>query len=244
MFHDGTDGLNSLKSALDSATSHLPDPGKDFELDYWEVNANGSKVAYKESNFKSYTYDVTIYPVYKYTGNLRLTPIDNENDGIIDYYQVDAIKALDETTTIPGYVNGIPVKVVNKLYENDNSWDFGSGVKTVIIEEGVEELVRNSLGYTNDLTTVELPSTLTKLGKNTFSRNLWYNIIGDKDTKVLNIVYNGTKDDWDKVVANSDGEWANGLKKGTTVKCTDGTYTVTSVNIETSNQKWSWTPNS
>ena len=108
----------------------------------------------------------------------------------------------------------------------------------------MEELARNSLGYTNDLQTVELPSTLTKLGKNTFSRNLWYNVFGDKDTKVLTIKYNGTKADWDKVVANSDEEWANGLKKGTTVECIDGTYTVTSVNIENSNHKWTWTAKS
>ena len=221
------------------------------EFSHWEVhyyNNEGTIVTetYNSNNFANghYTTDVTIYPVYNYAGKLNLEPVDSDGDGKTNYYKVVATAKLDETTTIPGKVLGIPVLVVEKLYENDNSWDFGSGVKTVIIEEGVEELARNSLGYTNDLTTVELPSTLTKLGKNTFSRNLWYNVFGDKDTKVLNIEYNGTKADWDKVVANSDSEWANGLKKGTTVKCTDGTYTVTSVNIETSNHKWSWTPNS
>ena len=241
LFH--AEDLTKLDATKDAARSLLPAPGTNFAFDYWEVNANGNKVQYSKNNFKNYTYDVTIYPVYRYTGNLKLTPVDEDSDGTIDYYKVEAIDTLDETTIIPGYVNGVPVKLVEKLYENDNSWDFGSGVKTVIIEEGVEELARNSLGYTNDLTTVELPSTLTKLGKNTFSRNLWYNVLGDKDTKVLNIKYNGTKADWDKVVANSDSEWANGLKKGTTVECTDGTYTVTSVNYETSNHKWSWTPN-
>ena len=214
----------------------------------WEVhyyNNNGEVVTepYNSANFTGdhYTTDVTIYPVYTYAGKLNLEPVDSDGDGKTNYYKVVATAELDATTTIPGNVLGIPVKVVEKLYENDNSWDYGSGVKTVIIEEGVEELTRNSLGYTNDLTTVELPSTLTKLGKNTFSRNLWYNVFGDKDTKTLTIKYNGTKEDWDKVVANSDDEWANGLKKGTTVECTDGTYTVTSVNIENSNHKWSWT---
>lgn len=243
LFHNGNGGLDGLEAARIAAEAVLPDPGELFVLDYWEVNANGSKVQYSQNNFKNYTYDVTIYPVYRYTGNLKLTPVDENSDGTIDYYQVDAVGELDETTTVPGYVNGVPVKVINKLYENDNSWDYGAGVKTVIVEEGVEQLVRNSLGYTQDLTIVKLPSTLTTLGKNTFSRNLWYNIFGDKDTKVLQIEYNGTKADWDKVVANSDSEWANGLKEGTTVKCIDGTYTVTSVNYETSKHKWSWTSN-
>ena len=241
LFH--AEDLTKLEATRKAAEDELPDPGELFKLDYWEVNANGNKVQYIENNFKNYTYDVTIYPVYKYTGNLKLTPVDEDSDGTIDYYKVEAIDTLDKTTIIPGYVNGVPVKLVEKLYENDNSWDYGSGVETVIIQEGVQELARNSLGYTQDLSLVKLPSTLTKLGKNTFSRNLWYNVFGDKDTKVLTIEYNGTKADWDKVVANSDGEWANGLKTGTTVKCLDGTYTVTSVNYETSNHKWSWTPN-
>lgn len=241
LFHE--EDLTKLDSTKALAEAALPDPGELFELDYWEVNANGSKVQYNKNNFKNYTYDVTIYPVYRYTGNLKLTPVDENSDGTIDYYQVDAVGELEKTTTIPGYVNGVPVKVINKLYENDNSWDYGAGVETVIVQEGVEELARNSLGYTQDLTVVKLPSTLTKLGKNTFSRNLWYNVFGDTDTKTLTIEYNGTKADWDKVVAQSDSEWANGLKKGTTVKCTDGTYTVTSVNYETSNHKWSWTSN-
>ena len=235
--------LTKLDATKDVAQSQLPAPGEHFEFDYWEVNANGTKVQYNKNNFANYGYDVTIYPVYRYTGNLKLTPVDEDSNGTIDYYKVEAVERLDEEQTIPGNVNGIPVKLVEKLYENDNSWDFGSGVKTVIIEEGVEELARNSLGYTQDLTVVKLPSTLTKLGKNTFSRNLWYNFIGDTDTKVITIEYNGTKDDWDKVVANSNSEWANGLKKGTVVKCLDGTYTVTSVNYETSNHKWSWTSN-
>ena len=244
LFHDGTNGLDKLESTRLAAEAALPSPGNNFVLS-WEVHINKTNngyPAYNANNFKNYKQDVTVYPVYEYTGKLKLTPIDDENDGIIEYYQIDAIDELDEITVIPGYVNGIPVKVVSKLYENDNSWDFGAGVKQVIIEEGVEELARNSLGYTQDLSIVELPSTITKLGKNTFSRNLWYNVLGDKDTKVLTIKFNGTQADWDKVVDNSDSEWANGLKKGTTVECTDGTYTVTSVNIETSNHKWSWTP--
>ena len=213
-FHkEDTTKLNATRIAAEAA---LPNPGSHFELDYWEVNANGSKVKYEEVNFKNYTYDVTIYPVYKYTGNLKLTPVDDGNDGTIDYYKVEAVGTLDKVTIIPGYVNGVPVKLVEKLYKNENNWDFGSAVTTIIIEEGVEELARNSLGYTANLTTVELPSTIKTLGKNVFSRNT-----GD-DEKVLTINYNGTMADWKKITKNED--WHNGLETGTRVNCSDGYF--------------------
>ena len=213
-FHEeDTKKLDTAKAAAEAA---LPDPGTDFALDYWEVHANGTKVQYNKNNFGSYKYDVTIYPVYRYTGNLKLTPVDEDNDGTIEYYKVEAVDALDQTTTIPGHVNGIPVKVVEKLYKNDNNWDFGSAVKTIIIKEGVESLERNSLGYTENLETVELPSTLNKLGKNVFSRNT------NGDEKSITIKYNGTMADWKKVTKDED--WHNGLETGTRVICTDGYF--------------------
>ena len=166
------------------------------------------------------TGDITIRPIYTYGGKLKLTPVDDPEDGVIDYYKVEAVSELDETTYIPGYFNGLPVKVVEKLYKNDNNWDFGSGVKKVIIGEGVEELKHNSLAYTSDLDTVKLPSTIVKLEKNTFSRN---SILGG-DKKVLTIEYNGTMADWDRVVDNSVSNWHGGLKEGSVVKCSDGYF--------------------
>ena len=230
--------LTKLDATKDVAQSQLPAPGEHFEFDYWEVNANGTKVQYNKNNFANYGYDVTIYPVYRYTGNLKLTPVDEDSNGTIDYYKVEAVDALDETTTIPGYVNGVPVKVVEKLYKNDNNWDFGSDVKEIIIEEGVEELARNSLGYTSNLTTVKLPNTLTTLGKNTFSRNT------GEDRKVLTIVFNGTMKEFAEI--EKDEDWHNGLKTGTTVVCTDGTYSlkadVTEIFGLVISQKYTWTP--
>lgn len=216
LFH--AEDLTKLDATKALAAAALPDPGELFVLDYWEVNANGSKVQYNENNFKNYTYDVTIYPVYRYTGNLKLTPVDEDSDGTIDYYKVEAVDVLDETTVIPGYVNGVPVALVEKLYKNDSNWDFGSGVKTIIIQEGVQELAHNSLGYTEDLTTVYLPNTLEKLNKNSFSRNT-----GD-DKKVLTIEFNGTMAEWKAITDNSASDWHNGLKPGSVVKCTDGYY--------------------
>lgn len=241
LFH--AEDLTKLDKTKDTAQSQLPSPGKDFEFDYWEVNVNGKKVQYAKNSFASYTTDVTIYPVYRYTGNLKLTPVDEDNDGTIDYYKVEAVDVLDEVTTIPGNVNGVPVKLVEKLYKNDNNWDFGSGVKTIIMEEGVEELAHNSLGYTEDLTTVKLPSTLKVLGKNTFSRNT-----GD-DKKVITIEYAGTMAEWQEILnnPNSSDEWHNGLKTGTKVICTDGYYELKMTEILWgAYQKYEWTayPNS
>ena len=238
-------GLDQLDGALAEATTAIPAPGKDFTLS-WEVNANGTKVAYSKGNFEKYTYDVTIYPVYNYTGKLKLTPVDEEPaDGIIEYYKVQAVAELDEITTIPGNVNGVPVKLVEKLYKNDNNWDFGSNVKTIIIEEGVEELAHNSLSHTKYLETVYLPSTIKKLNKNAFSRNT-----GD-DKKELKIVYNGTGEDFQKVMDNSVDDlgflsgdfWYGGLKEGSTVKCTDGIYTLTKAGSIVNKGTWRWTAN-
>ena len=212
--------LTKLDDTKDAAQSQLPAPGTNFEFDYWEVNANGTKVQYNEKNFANYGYDVTIYPVYRYTGNLKLTPVDEDSDGTIDYYKVEAVAKLDEVQTIPGDVNGIPVKLVEKLYENENNTDYASGVKTIIIEEGVEVLAQNSLAYTSDLDIVKLPSTITTLQKNSFSRNY------KEDTKVIEIQYNGTMAEWKAILNNSAtaDDWHNGLRTGTKIICTDGYF--------------------
>ena len=239
MFHK--EDLSKLDDTMRAAQSQLPNPGKDFAFDYWEVNANGTKVQYNENNFKNYSYDVTIYPVYRYTGNLKLTPVDNDNDGIIEYYMVEAVAELDKDTTIPGDVNGIPVKIVVRLYQNKDSifggyFDYASGVEIIRVEEGVEKLQHNSLAYSSSLNTVYLPSTLKTMAKNTFSRNI------SSDKKVLTIEYNGTKAAWDALVAASHDEWANGLQNGSTIKCIDGTYTLTDKSGWFSGSEWVWTP--
>lgn len=180
---------------------------------------NEKWVKFDPNNLTNATGDITIRPIYTYKGKLKLTPVDDPKDGVIDYYKVEAVSDLDVETTIPGYFNGLPVKVVEKLYKNKDNFDYGSGVKTIIIGEGVEELVQNSLAYTSDLDTVKLPSTITTLGKNTFSRN-W----GD-DEKVLTIEFNGTMEEWKAINKNED--WHNGLKSGSTVKCSDGKFVLT-----------------
>lgn len=175
-------------------------------------------VDWSDYDIKNATSDITVRPVYTYTGNLRLTPIDEDSDGYIDYYRVDAVASLDEVTKIPGKVNGLPVKVINKVYANSGNLDYSSGVKVIEVGEGTVTINANALAYTSSLTTVKLPSTIEYLGKNTFSRN-W----GD-DKKVLTIEFNGTKAEWQAIVNNSHDEWHNGLQEGSVVKCSDGYF--------------------
>jgi hypothetical protein len=66
--------------------------------------------------------------------------------------------------------------------------------------------------------------------------------------KTPEIKYNGTKAQWDTVVANSNqngSQWEEGLEEGAKVICTDGTYTLTNVsgNVITGRKyTWDWTP--
>ena len=175
-------------------------------------------VAWSSYDLPNATSDITVRPVYTYTGNLRFTPIDKDNDGIIESYQVDAVDELDSVTRIPGTFNGLPVEVINKLYSNNSNYDFAAGVTVIEVGEGVRVINHNGLAYTSDLQTVKLPSTLEVINKNAFSRNT-----GD-DKKVLTIEYNGTMAEWQALLNNSHSEWHNGLKTGSVVKCSDGYF--------------------
>ena len=175
-------------------------------------------VAWSEYNIATATSDIVVRPVYTYTGNLKFTPVDTDGDGIADHYQVDAVARLNDPTRIPGSFNGLDVEVINKLYLNENNFDYGAGVKTIEIGEGVKSLNHNALAYTEDLSTVKMPSTLEYIGDNAFSRNF------GSDRKVLTIEFNGTMAEWQEIVNNSHEDWHNGLKTGSVVKCSDGYF--------------------
>ena len=201
-----------------------------------EVVGRDMKVTWSDYTINKPTSNITVRPVYTYSGNLQYTPVDEDGDGIIDYYQLDAVASLEENVLIFGEFNGLDVKVVNKLYDNDGTFDYSSGVKTVTIEEGVQILNHNSLAYTQSLNTVYLPSTITKMEKNVFSRNLF--IGSNNDKKVLTIYYNGTMAQWKALVNASEDDWHNGLLKNSKVICTDGYFELTNVSIL---GKYTWT---
>ena len=217
-----------------------------WEVHYYDNNGDVVTEVYNSANFKDdhYKTDVTIYPVYNYAGNLNLEPVDSDGDGKTNYYKVVATEKLDANVTIPGEVLGIPVLVVEKLYKQEGNTDYSSGVVTVEIQEGVERLEHNAISHTAKLQSVSLPSTLKYIGKNAFSRNNTIGGIfgGESDKKTIIITYNGTggsdDSDWEKLLDNSESDWANGLQEDSKIICTNGEYTLT---YEWFQWKWKWT---
>lgn len=219
-FHE--EDTTKLAAALEEATKQLPDPGTDFALT-WEVHANGSATPYNDFKFGDCKMDVTVYPVYQYTGNLKLTPVDVEPaDGVIDYYRVDATQNLSGTVNVPGKVNGIPVAVVQDLCYGSNVLNLNTSLKKVVFGEGVERIESKSIAFTSSLEEIVIPSTLEYIGKNAFASDGILSGGVASRYKTITITYNGTKAQWNQI------EKANGWGKNVkeiTVVCTDGTLT-------------------
>lgn len=168
--------------------------------------------------------DLIVRPEYDYNGYLNLVPVYEEpDDGVVDYYKVIAVDTLPEVVVVPGSVGDIPVRVIERITNEDgeSDWDnYEKTVKKITVEEGVENLGWNSLAWTPNLTEVNLPSTLQYMDKNVFSRN---DIFGN-DKKKLTINFNGTMAQWKAVLANSNSDWDGGLKQDTVINCTDGYF--------------------
>lgn len=207
-----------------------------------ELNAEAEKedmsVSWESYEIKGAKKDITVKAIYAYNGILNLVPVYEEpDDGVADYFKVQAVDTLPENVVVPSSVGGVPIKVIERIAnpEGDSDWNnFAESVKTITVGEGIERLEWNSLAYTPNLSTVILPKTIKYMAKNTFSRN---SITGD-DKKVLTIKFNGTKSDWKVLVSNSDKNWDGGLKKGSKVICTDGYFELTRVPLIGSNT-WS-----
>lgn len=199
--------------------------------------ADEMTVTWSDYTIKGAKADIVVRPNYTYNGKLQYEPVDKDGDGIIDYYKVVSVSGLGEEVKILGQLNGKPVEVVEKLFDNDGNLDYNSEVKVIKIGEGVKELQHNSLSHTKNLDTVYLPNSLEHLGKNTFSRNF------GSDKKAITIVYNGTLSEWKTLVANSHEEWANGLEKGTVVQCKDGSMKLESGGFLGLGTQWNEYPN-
>ena len=204
LFH--AEDLTKLDATKVAAEAALPAPGEDLEFDYWEVQItdnNGkvnSREEYSKNSFAAYEQDVTIYPVYKYKGNLRLTPVDSDGDGIINYYQIDGLgltvseynnlsaeeKKAYMTVNIPGEVNGIYVTHI----AGDAFSDFA------------------------DLEIIYIPNTVTYIGTNAFVKK--------GEDEQITIYYNGTKAEWDAIEKNFASDWDKYIGTGSHIYFTDG----------------------
>ena len=235
IFSDADGTVLYEEQITDSSTSLSAEGQRTVDAILAELNttaaANHMSVSWSEYDIAGATADILVKAIYNYNGVLGLEPVyEQPDDGIADYYKIVAVDTLPETVEVPGVINGLPVKVVERITNVDGEQDwanFETNVKTIVIHEGVERLEHNSLAWTPNLGTVMLPNTLQYLGKNTFSRNIALGGFGrGDDKKVLTIEYNGTKAEWREVVANSDSNWDGGLKRGSIVRCSDGYFSL------------------
>lgn len=228
IFADG-EGNIVYEEQFTSSSTKLSDSGQAIvDAKLAELNEEAAKknltVSWSDYKIQGASNDIMVKAIYNYSGYLNLVPVyEQPDDGVVDYYKVMAVDTLPEHVIVPGRVGDIPVKVIERITNTDGESDWNNYENTVTritIEEGVERLEWNSLAWTPNLETVDLPSTINYMAKNVFSRN---DLFGN-DKKVVTINFNGTKAEWKALLKNSDGDWDGGLKKNSVVKCSDGYF--------------------
>ena len=192
---------SKIDETMKEAKGKLPDLGE-FVFDYWMVKTGTTEEAYSPEKFTGYTADATIYPVYKYNGNIRLTPVDSDGDGETNYYQVDGLalttaeynqltqdqKKAYMNVTVPAYVNGIPVTHIS----GDAFSDFA------------------------DLEVVNLPETIEYIGTNAFVKK------GEDEQITIN--YPKSRDEWEDIEGDFASDWDKYIGTGSIINCSDGYY--------------------
>ena len=200
LFH--AEDLTKLDAAKDAAEAALPDLGEDLKFDYWEVHItdnNGkvtSKDTYNKNSFAGYTKDVTIYPVYKFEGDVKLIPVDTDSDGIINYYQVAGYSNPNgqALVKIPGSVNGIPVTEIS-----GGAFSSYDGVHSIYV-----------------------PEEVTYIGNNAFAEK-WGTIDSGES---ITIYYGGSYADWIAKESNFGSDWESGISSSTRIFFLNGGDTV------------------
>ena len=199
LFH--SDKLGELKKTEILARNQLTFD-EHFEFDYWEIHYGEDSSKYPKfnendvSNFAGYDQDVTIYPVYKFKGDVTLIPVDSDGDGETNYYQVSGYsnpngQALVE---IPAYVNGKPVTEIS-----GGAFSSYDGVHSILI-----------------------PKDVTYIGNNAFAEK-WGTIDSGES---ITIYYGGSYADWVKIENNFDSEWESGVSSSTRIFFLNGGETV------------------
>ena len=228
-------------------TSSLSSAGQKI-VDEWLKNENLAEntnhiyVSWSAYKISGATSDIIVRPVYDYKGYLKMVPVYEEpDDGVVDYYKVVAVDTLPADVTVPGDIGDVPVRVIERITNEDgeSDWDnYENTVTKITIEENIERLEWNSLAWTPKLSEVNLPNSLNYMDKNVFSRN---DFLGN-DKKKLTIHFNGTMQEWKTILANSNSDWDGGLKEGTVIYCTNGYFKLEKPNIFSS-LSWKEYPN-
>lgn len=207
-------------------------------FDHWEVrNSDGSTTELDEYKPSSAKGDITIYPYYNVkqgSGMIGLRGRDTDGDGVIDEYTVEAVTGLSGKIEIPGYVNGVPVKVITDLSGDS----VNSAITSIIIKDGVETINSEAFAMTSNLKEVTVPASVTSVGSNVFASGLgggFTDLIGAG--KVVTITYAGT---WDQWLSICESGWDSGIAKNSKVICKgDGsTYVKTGRAWNTGANQW------
>ena len=195
-----------------------------FSLDKWEVHVtddNGNVTTredYSVGKFAGYTTDVTVYPVYKFNGDVSLIPVDSDGDGDTDYYQVAGYGAntgAQELVEIPGIVNGVPVTTINA--DAFSSYD--------------------------DLHSVRIPGTITEINSQSFTADNTNQWGTQRDT--ITMYYEGDPTVWnDELTKYENNHNYNGMFKPNWDNCMgDGSRVFFLVNGKVDNTQY-WELNS
>lgn len=194
-------------------------------------NANYIYVTWSAYELAGATADVIVRPMYDYQGYLNMVPVyEQPDDGVVDYYKVVAVDTLPAEVVVPGDIGDVPVKVIERITNEDGESDWDNYEKTVTkitIEENIERLEWNSLAWTPNLAEVNLPNSINYMAKNVFSRD---DIFGN-DKKKLTVNFNGTMQEWKDILKNSNDEWDGGLREGSVIYCTDGYFKLEKINF-------------
>jgi predicted ribosomally synthesized peptide with SipW-like signal peptide len=163
----------------------------DMKFSHWEVRKVVGDTITSEAISDSYTItsDITLYPVYEYTGGLNLIPVDTDGDGVANHYAVAGSDlSQGEDFVIPEIVNGIKV-----------------------------EEIRTGAFADEDLRDVVVPKSITYIGKNAFCADK-DGFIGLGGTyPMIQIIFEGTKADWDAI--QKDTNWADNIGDGSNLVC-------------------------
>ncbi len=217
LFH--SEKLGDLETTRQQAENILlPALDEGFSLDYWEVHIGTEKVEYNTENFASYSQDVTIYPVYKFNGDVNLIPVDKDNDGDTDYYEVGGYgkdTGEQELVEIPNEVNGVPVTTVNA--DAFSSYD--------------------------DLHSVRIPANITTIHSQSFTANQGSSYFPARDTVTL--YYEGDPNVWNAAMTqyNTDHTSSSMLKQNWDNNMGDGSRVFFLVNGKVNNTMY-WELNS
>lgn len=185
-FSANNTGYNKVKTLGNSVTA--PDlTSQSMNFVSWEVketDADGNNAAsYALSDLNASNFgktDITIYPVYEYSGLANLNPVDSDGDGDTDYYEVVGVDLPDN---------------YNDLSDEEKKKYLGIEIPDKVNGVEVRGVASNSFAGFNDLTAVKIPDTITSIGSNAFEDGP-SQYVTTSGRSTITIYYDGSPDTW------------------------------------------------